>query len=146
MATPSQLEIFLDGSCPFCRAIQARVEKFDTAGRLRFVDYNDPLIAARAPFPRARLDEEMHVRTADGSWRVGYAGWVAVLRELPRLGWLGWLLGAPPIRWFGPAVYRWIARHRYRIPGFPAPCHEDSCPIPARVSADSQTIIRPQMK
>jgi predicted DCC family thiol-disulfide oxidoreductase YuxK len=146
MSSEAKVEIFMDGSCPFCRAVQARVEPFDKAGRLRFVDYNNPTVAALAPYPRERLDEEMHVRAADGSWQVGYDGWVAILRELPRLKWLGSLLGAIPFRWFGPSVYRWIARHRYRIPGFPAPCTADHCALPAGVSSDPSSIMRSHTK
>ena len=132
----------MDGSCPFCRAIQARIEPYDTGHRLSFIDYNDPAVAARSPFPRARLDAEMHVLAADGSWHVGYFGWVAVLSELPRLAWLGRLMDVAPIRWLGPGIYRWIAKHRYRIPGFPAPCHTDSCAIPAGISSPSSTKMR----
>ncbi len=136
----------MDGSCPFCRAVQEHVEPYDTNHRLNFVDYNDPAVAARAPFPRARLDEEMHVHAAEGSWYAGYFGWVAVLRELPRLAWLGWMMSAPPFRWFGPGIYRWTARHRYRIPGFPAPCPTDSCAIPAGISPPSSTKMRTEVK
>jgi predicted DCC family thiol-disulfide oxidoreductase YuxK len=140
MTGDSKLEILMDGSCPFCRAVQARIEPFDTAHKVRFVDYNDPAVAARAPFRRERLDEEMHVRAEDGSWHAGYAGWVTILRELPRLAWLGWMMGAPPMRWLGPGVYRFIARHRYQIPGFPAPCRADTCAIPSHVRSKSSVV------
>jgi predicted DCC family thiol-disulfide oxidoreductase YuxK len=146
MSGEGKLEVFLDGSCPFCRAVQQRVEQFDTDQRLKFVDYNDPAVAARAPFPRARLGQEMHVHAADGFWHVGYFGWMAVLHELPRLAWLGRLLDAPPFRWLGPGIYRWTARHRYRIPGFPAPCHTDSCAILTGVSPPSSTKMRASAK
>lgn len=146
MAETARVEIFTDGACPFCRAIQERVASLDTRHRLRFLDYNDPAVAARAPFPRTRLDEEMHVRATDGTWHAGYAGWVVVLRELPQYAWLGWLLAAPPFRWFGPGLYRWIARHRYRIPGFPAPCHSDTCAISAGAPANHSSIIPPETK
>jgi predicted DCC family thiol-disulfide oxidoreductase YuxK len=128
MPQPPKLEIFMDGACPFCQAVRTRVEPFDTRHRLLFADYNDPAVAARAPFPRERLDQEMHVRAADGSWHVGYAGWIAVLRELPRLAWLGFLLRLWPIRLAGPAAYRWLARHRYRLPGFPPVCEKTASP------------------
>src|ERR1700737_2251156 len=113
MPEKTKVLVFMDGSCPLCQAVRARLEPLDKNARLQFLDYNDPAIAARAPFPHERLDAEMHVRTPDGSWHVGFAGWAAVLRELPGLKWLGWLFRTFPFRWAGPSVYRWIARHRY---------------------------------
>ena len=143
MAAPAKLKVFTDGACPFCQAVQAKVEPLDTRRRVEFVDYNDPAVAAQAPFSRERLDQEMHVLTPDGSWRVGFFGWAAVLRVLPRLGWLGWLLGTLPFRLVGPGIYRWIARRRYRIPGFPQPCRSAACELPAGNSAGTSSIIPP---
>ena len=60
----------------------------------------------------------MHVQTADGHWHVGFWGWIAILRVLPRLRWAAGILAAPPVRWVGPWFYRMIAGNRYRIPGF----------------------------
>jgi predicted DCC family thiol-disulfide oxidoreductase YuxK len=132
-ATPQsgQYEVFNDGDCPFCQWIRARVEPFDTAKRIAFVDYNDPAVAARAPFSIEELEREMHVRTPDGAWIAGFAAWVALLRAMPRLAWLGWLLGAPPFRWMGPGVYRWIARNRYSLPGAPPRCEPHQCAPPS---------------
>jgi predicted DCC family thiol-disulfide oxidoreductase YuxK len=124
---PAKLEILTDGACPFCQWIRARIEPFDTANRLRFLDYNDPDVAARVPFTREELDREMHVRAPDGTWSSGFAAWVVVLRALPPLTWLGWLLGTRMFRNIGPRLYLWIARNRYRLPGAPPPCRADAC-------------------
>jgi predicted DCC family thiol-disulfide oxidoreductase YuxK len=130
MPDATKLRVHFDGSCPFCRGIQARVERLDTRKAIEFADYNVPIIAAEAPFPTSALAAEMHVRAPDGRWHIGYFAWAAILRELPAWKWLGWLMIAPPFRWFGPAIYRWIARHRYSLPGLGAPCGEHSCPLP----------------
>jgi predicted DCC family thiol-disulfide oxidoreductase YuxK len=127
-------DIFMDGSCSFCRWAEAKTKPYDSGSRLRFLDYNDPAVAAQAPFPRNRLDNEMHVRTPDGSWLKGFAAWVAVLQTLPRLAWLGRLASMPPIRWIGPSVYAFIARHRYSLPGAPVRCESDTCAFPGRPS------------
>ncbi len=132
VSLPAKFEILTDGACPFCRWTRARIEPFDTAGRLRFLDYNDPEVASQAPFPRAELDQEMHVRSPDGSWSAGFAAWVVILRVLPPLAWLGWLLGTTMFRHAGPKLYRWIARNRYRLPGSPPPCRADVCAPPTR--------------
>jgi predicted DCC family thiol-disulfide oxidoreductase YuxK len=127
MDSQSKYEVFLDGACPFCQWTRAHVEPFDTRRRIEFLDYNEPAIAAQAPFPREALDREMHVRTPGGVWLSGYAAWTALLQVMPKLAWLGWLLGLPPIRWFGPGFYRWAARNRYHFPGSPPHCESDRC-------------------
>jgi len=123
----AKFEILTDGACPFCQWTRARIEPFDTASRLRFLDYNDPEVAAQTPFTRKELDREMHVRAPDGTWSSGFAAWVVILRALPPLAWLGWLLGTRMFRNAGPRLYRWIARNRYRLPGSPPPCRADAC-------------------
>jgi predicted DCC family thiol-disulfide oxidoreductase YuxK len=124
-------DIFMDGSCSFCRWTQAKVEPYDSRSRLRFLDYNDSGVAAQAPFSRGDLDREMYLRTPEGKWLRGFEAWLAILRVLPRFAWLGWIAGSPPFRWLGPAVYGFIARHRYSLPGAPARCESDTCPLPS---------------
>jgi predicted DCC family thiol-disulfide oxidoreductase YuxK len=134
MPQTTTYEIFMDGSCSFCRWTQAKIEPYDSRSRLRFLDYNDPAVAAQAPFSRGELDNEMHVRTPDGSWLKGFEAWLALLRVLPKLAWLGRFASMPPMRWMGPSVYAFIARHRYSLPGAPARCESDTCAIPGRPS------------
>jgi predicted DCC family thiol-disulfide oxidoreductase YuxK len=131
MSQNSTYDIFMDGSCSFCRWTQEKVQPYDTASRLRFLDYNDPAVAAQAPFPRNELDDEMHVRTPEGTWLKGFYAWLALLRVMPKLAWLGSLASVPPMRWAGPYVYAFIARHRYSLPGAPKRCETDSCAIPS---------------
>jgi predicted DCC family thiol-disulfide oxidoreductase YuxK len=130
MPESPKYDIFLDGSCSFCRWSRDKIEPYDSSGRVRFLDYNDPAVAAQTPFPRSDLDQEMHLRTAEGKWLRGFEAWLALLRVLPRLAWLGWVAGLPPLRWLGPPLYRFIARHRYSLPGAPAPCDGDTCALP----------------
>ena len=127
MAELAKYDIFLDGSCSFCRWSRARIEPFDSDGRVQFLDYNDHTVATQAPFPKADLGREMYMRTPEGKWLRGFEAWLALLRVLPRLAWLGWLAGLPPLRWLGPSLYGFVARHRYSLPGAPAPCESDTC-------------------
>src|SRR5579863_9879315 len=133
MPETATYDILMDGSCSFCRWTQEKIAPYDSASRLRFLDYNDPVVA-QAPFSREELDNEMHVRTPDGRWLKGFTAWQQLLCALPRLAWLGRLASMPPVRWIGPSVYAFIARHRYSLPGAPARCESDSCAIPARPS------------
>jgi predicted DCC family thiol-disulfide oxidoreductase YuxK len=121
MPAASKIEIFTDGACPLCRWTRARIEPFDTDARLRFRDYNDPAVAALAPYSREELAREMHVRTPDGRWYAGYEAWLVVLKAMPLLEWLGRLLSTSAFRKLGPRLYRWVARNRYRF-GAPREC------------------------
>jgi predicted DCC family thiol-disulfide oxidoreductase YuxK len=134
MPAEKNLDIYYDGSCGFCQWSRGIIEPWDTRGRLRFLDYNEPEIAALTGLTPDELGREMHVRGPDGAWAAGYAAWVRILRVLPRLAWLGWLLGKPPLRWLGPSVYRWVAGHRSLLPGAPQACTPETCPPPRRRS------------
>ena len=134
MAQKAKYDIFLDGSCSFCRWSRAKIEPYDSSGRLRFLDYNDPAVGSQAPFPRAELDQEMHMRTPEGKWLRGFEAWLALLRVLPKVAWLGKIAGLPPLHWLGPPLYAFIARHRYSLPGAPARCEDDTCAPPAHGS------------
>jgi predicted DCC family thiol-disulfide oxidoreductase YuxK len=134
MPETATYDIFMDGSCSFCRWSQAKIEPYDSCSRLRFLDYNNPVVAAQAPFSRMELDNEMHVRTPEGSWLKGFEAWLALLRALPKLAWIGRLASMPPMRWIGPSTYAFIARHRYSLPGAPERCESDTCAIPGRPS------------
>ncbi|HVA95369.1 MAG TPA: DUF393 domain-containing protein [Candidatus Dormibacteraeota bacterium] len=125
-------DVFVDGSCSFCQWTREKVEPYDSGSRLRFLDYNDPAVAAQAPFPRVELDREMHVRSPEGSWLKGFEAWLALLLVMPRLAWLGKIGGLPPVRWLGPSLYGFIARHRYSLPGAPTRCTSDTCAVPGR--------------
>ena len=129
---PLTYDVFMDGACSFCRWSQSKIAPYDLESKLRFLDYNDPAIAAQAPFSRRDLDSAMHVRTPDGMWFKGFAAWVVLLRALPKLAWLGSIADMPPMRWIGPTLYAFIARHRYRLPGAPKRCEGDTCIISGR--------------
>jgi predicted DCC family thiol-disulfide oxidoreductase YuxK len=125
-------DIFLDGSCAFCRWTREKIEPFDSHGQLRFLDFNDPAVAAQAPFQRAELAREMNLRTPDGDWLRGFDAWLAILNVLPELAWIAWIGNLPLCQWMGPSVYRLIARHRYSLPGAPVGCGTDACALPQR--------------
>ncbi len=117
------IQVYTDGSCNFCRWVEQRVKRLDRRGRLEFLDYNHPATSVGLPFSPEELVAQMHVRGQDGTWTKGFFGWLTVLRALPALAWLGWLLALPPLRWLGPPFYRFVARHRYSLPGAPARCN-----------------------
>ena len=133
VARGDQLRVYDDGRCAFCQWAQQTIAGWDRDHRVEFRDYHDPAVATETPFPFAQLHQRMHVQTPDGQWHAGFFGWVAILGVLPRWRWLAGVMGAPPLRWIGPAAYRFIANHRYHVPGWllgwlgsPRPC-DQSC-------------------
>ena len=133
---PAKVIVYDDGNCAFCQWSEAWLKRFDRDGRIEFRSYHEPAVRAETPFSLEQLHEKMHVRTADGQWRSGYFGWMAIWAELPRFRWLSRILSASPLRWLGPALYIAVARNRYRIPQFvlrwlgaPPPC-DSQCALP----------------
>lgn len=130
MSEQPQFDIFLDGSCSFCRWTQEKIKPFDSQGQLRFLDFNDPAVAAQTPLQHADFASEMNLRTPEGEWLRGFDAWIAILNVLPRLAWIAWIASLPIFHWMGPSVYRFIARHRYSIPGAPVACESGACALP----------------
>ena len=82
----------------------------------------------RAPLPELGLDLDeclatMHAVDVDGTVLTGHRAWALILRH-SRFPWpiVGRALLAPGLTWLAERGYRWIARHRRRLPGGSASC------------------------
>lgn len=113
MKEHDRIEVFYDGACPLCRASRRWAEERDPDGRLVFRDLEDPAAAGCIPAVPGGPGDAMWVRLPGGETASGFAGWLAVLRVLPRWRCLARALGLPPLRWAGPRVYRFVAHHRH---------------------------------
>jgi predicted DCC family thiol-disulfide oxidoreductase YuxK len=133
MTPAPALTLYFDGSCPLCVAEVRRLEAWNTAGRLAFVDI------AQAGFDPsslgvdlAALNRELHSRTPDGRLLTGLDSMLAAYTLAGR-GWMVWPLRIRLLRPALAALYRWFARHRYSISkrlGFRRPgCDGDTCGI-----------------
>jgi predicted DCC family thiol-disulfide oxidoreductase YuxK len=72
---------------------------------------------------RQECQEALQWVGADGRRGAGPVAVGYLLRDAG--GWwkpLGWLLRVPPGRWLAWPTYRWVAAHRYRLPGGTAAC------------------------
>lgn len=134
MSSTATIRIYHDGRCPFCQWAQQVIERRDRDRRLEFRDYHEH--GAETPFALSDLSRAMHVRTPDGTWHIGFFGWLQIVKALPRWRRLARVLELPPLRWIGPLVYRLIAGNRYRIPqlllrwlGAPPVC-SPACDLP----------------
>lgn len=124
--TATTLEVYTDGQCPLCQWMRARIEPFDRQQKLEWLDLNSPEALRRAaPHTHAELTTEMYVRRkTDGTWAKGFFAWIEVLRQLPRLRWLGHVFALWPFTSLGPVFYRQLAKRRYQLFGIPPPCDE----------------------
>ena len=61
---------------------------------------------------------------ATGARWSGHRAIAEVLRRQPHPGWrvVGAVLAAPPVSWLAALAYRWVAGHRYRLPGSGGAC------------------------
>jgi predicted DCC family thiol-disulfide oxidoreductase YuxK len=122
-----------DGYCVICNQTKRVVTALDWFSRVEFLNIHDwTQVEARYP----HLDYEaamgqMHVVTPDGHLLGGFQGVRRLLRDLP-LGFPFWLLlHIPGMNWVGERVYRFVARHRYRINrffGMPV-CENGACKV-----------------
>ncbi|MEZ4669097.1 MAG: DUF393 domain-containing protein [Anaerolineae bacterium] len=122
-----------DGYCVICNQTKRTVQALDWLHRVEFLNIHDwNTVNARYP----ALDYEaamgqMHLVTPDGQLIGGFPAVRRMMRELP-LGYPIWLvLHLPGMNWLGNRVYRFIARHRYRINrffGMPV-CEDGTCKV-----------------
>ena len=110
-----QLEVWMDGDCDLCRRSQAWCELRDPEDRIAFRDFR----GARdldLPVNREAHEKSMWVRAEDGTLHQGFAAWRLIMLEIPGWRWLASLTGLPPFSWFGPPIYRVVARFRRHLP------------------------------
>jgi len=124
---PVRDTVLYDGGCRFCRGQIALLRRLDPTGRLAFTSLHDPQVARDFPeIPPEELLAQMYVVDRAGLARGGAEAVRYLSRRLPLLWPLALPLhipGSMPV-WNG--LYRFIARHRYRIAGR---CDEGTCRI-----------------
>jgi predicted DCC family thiol-disulfide oxidoreductase YuxK len=122
-------QVFFDGACPLCSREIAAYRKRDRDHRLHFIDIADPAFHAVAyGLDPQRVQEVMHVRTADGTVQTEVAAFRILWQALPP-NWLTSLLlmilRLPGMMTAAGVAYRVFARNRYRLTGR---CTPASCP------------------
>lgn len=130
MATSASATILFDGVCNLCHGFVQFIIRHDPQGKFRFAalqsELGQALLAAHGqPTPAALASPESVILLEGGRL---YSHSAAVLRIARQLG-LPWRLAAAaggllPPRW-RDALYRFVARHRYRWFG-----RQQSCWVP----------------
>jgi predicted DCC family thiol-disulfide oxidoreductase YuxK len=122
---PAHDTVLYDGHCRFCRSQIAILRRLDLLGSLRFVSLHDPEVGR--DFPELSSDDlmrQMYVVDTAGRARGGAEAVRYVSRRLPLLWPLAVPLHVPGSLPLWSGLYRFVARHRYRIAGT---CAEGTC-------------------
>lgn len=122
---PARDTVLYDGHCRFCRGQISILRRLDLAGRLEFTSLHDPHVAVAFPdLSREELMDEMVVVDTRGRpWR-GAAAVRYLSRKLPALWPVALPLHVPGSLPLWTAIYRFVARNRYRIAGR---CEQGTC-------------------
>ena len=100
---PSRVTVWYDGACPLCTREIALMQRLDKAGRLDFIDADDP--TAACPVDRKLALARLHARE-NGKLLSGAAAFAAMWRVIPQLRWLGLAAQIPPVGWALEGLYR----------------------------------------
>jgi predicted DCC family thiol-disulfide oxidoreductase YuxK len=127
-AKPVRDVVLYDGHCRFCRSQVALLRRLDARGSLRFVSLHEPEVARDFPeLSSEDLMRQMYVVDTSGRARGGAEAVRYLSRRLPLLWPLALPLHVPGSLPLWSALYRFVARHRYRIAGT---CDDGTCRLP----------------
>lgn len=108
------LTFYFDGDCGFCGWIVGRLARIDFFRQVSWTPYQS-LEEPPTGLTWADLDRSAYLETGRGRLYQGfYAFRMLSLRLVPLLP-LAPILWVPGVNLAGVAVYRWVARNRYRL-------------------------------
>jgi predicted DCC family thiol-disulfide oxidoreductase YuxK len=112
-----------DGHCNFCRRQASRLTGL-SGGRLKLESFHDPGVLERYGLSRAACEEAMQLVLPDGRVFSGAAAAAQAFRLNPLLAWLSLFYAIPGLKQIADAVYRWVAKNRFRFGGR---CTDGAC-------------------
>lgn len=127
-ARDGKASVLYDGDCAFCRKSVSWLGRLDWLRRLRFLNAREPanIPAHEPPLETAKLLDEMHLVTADGTGVYhGFGAFRWMAWRLPLLFWIAPFLYIPGIPSLGQKAYLWVARNRFNL----VPCKDGVCSI-----------------
>lgn len=112
------LKVYYDGICPGCRRDRARYERWaGEAGKRvawRDVTEHQDLLREKGIDPQAAL-LSLHVEEEGGPIREGIDAYVLLMRRVPRLRSIAWLIGLPGLKPMLRRLYDgWVRRRLAR--------------------------------
>lgn len=112
--------LIYDGSCGMCRDAVRLLQRWDRAGVLDYVAFQDAAAVARFSIPLPALAAAMHLILPDGQVFAGADATPELARLLPGKRWLAPLYRLPGVRPVARRVYAWIAaRRKCEVRGLP---------------------------
>ncbi|MGY6274298.1 thiol-disulfide oxidoreductase DCC family protein [Methylomonas sp. MgM2] len=117
-----RLTVYYDAACPKCRRDREVYEKLlgDAAGKeVCWFDITgqDEHLREQGIDPKQAL-AELHVRDADGRIVSELDAYILLMRRVPRLKPVAWLIGLPLIRPLLAKFYHWQVNRRLRKRGY----------------------------
>lgn len=116
--------LIYDGQCRFCQHCVRLVQRWDRAGRIVAMPFQD--VAAWqgvSGLSGEALAAEMHLVSPAGRVYAGAAAAAPLVRQLPGGAVVAALLDLPGVGPIATAAYRWVARHRHRLGCASPECH-----------------------
>lgn len=112
------IKVYYDGICPGCRRDRARYERWaGEAGKRvawRDVTEHQDLLREKGIDPQAAL-LSLHVEEEGGPIREGIDAYVLLMRRVPRLRSIAWLIGLPGLKPMLRRLYDgWVRRRLAR--------------------------------
>jgi predicted DCC family thiol-disulfide oxidoreductase YuxK len=121
--------VFYDANCRLCARSRRTLERLHPRAELTFIDVRDEAAMRRHPqVDRQAALGQMFVMAPSGRLAGGYDAFLSLAPTVPLLRPLRRLLAWGPVRGVGRTVYRWVARHRYRLGGA-VDCEGGTCRI-----------------
>ena len=113
-ANSAQRVFYYDGGCGFCTSVVRVLTRVDLFHRITWIPYQS---LERPPegLSWEDLDRSAYLETGRGGNREGFQAFRGLTLHLLPLWPLAPFLWLPGVPHLGTAVYRWIARNRYRV-------------------------------
>jgi predicted DCC family thiol-disulfide oxidoreductase YuxK len=116
----NRVTVYYDGACPICVKDRADYERLAGEGGKDVVWFDitgrDAELRALGIDPRKALTE-LHIMDGEGRILSEMDAYIVLMRRVPKLKLLAWLIGLPPIRPLLGKLYRWMVRRRLRRQG-----------------------------
>jgi predicted DCC family thiol-disulfide oxidoreductase YuxK len=99
-----------------CTRVARVVERWDRETNIEILSSQAAGLTARFPWitPTAYAEAMQLVERGGRTWQ-GSAAVEQLLTILPRGRWISWVFRIPFARRIADALYRWVARNRYRL-------------------------------
>ncbi len=107
--------LLYDETCGFCTAGAARLAPILGRHRFSVVPLGSEFARRRVNLPETILRQDFRLLLADGSQFTGSEAYRQLMRRVPWAFPLYLLVSLPGLRWVFDAVYRRVARERFRF-------------------------------